>query len=52
MKRSRFTEEQIIGIFNEHQAGLGANGTVLQARDQRCDFLQVAFGPMAKNERP
>jgi len=24
MKRSRFTEEQIIGILNEHQAGLGA----------------------------
>tara|TARA_R110002096_G_scaffold171597_1_gene344795 strand:+ start:174 stop:458 length:285 start_codon:yes stop_codon:yes gene_type:complete len=24
MKRSRFSEEQIIGIFKEHQAGLGA----------------------------
>ena len=24
MKRSRFTEEQIIGIQKEHQAGLGA----------------------------
>ena len=24
MKRSRFTEEQIIGILKEHQAGLGA----------------------------
>ena len=24
MKRSRFSEEQIIGILNEHQAGLGA----------------------------
>lgn len=24
MKRSRFTEEQIIGIFKEHQAELGA----------------------------
>jgi len=23
MKRSRFTEEQIIGILKEHQAGLG-----------------------------
>lgn len=24
MKRSRFTEEEIIGILKEHQAGLGA----------------------------
>lgn len=24
MKRSRFTEEQIIGLLKEHQAGLGA----------------------------
>ena len=24
MKRSRFTDEQIIGILKEHQAGLGA----------------------------
>ena len=24
MKRSRFREEQIIGILKEHQAGLGA----------------------------
>lgn len=26
MKRSRFSEEQIIGILKEHQAGLGAHG--------------------------
>ncbi len=25
MKRSRFTEEQIIGILKEHQAGLSAS---------------------------
>ena len=24
MKRSRFSEEQIVGILKEHQAGLGA----------------------------
>ncbi|ABD55540.1 transposase IS3/IS911 [Jannaschia sp. CCS1] len=24
MKRSRFSEEQIIGVLKEHQAGLGA----------------------------
>lgn len=24
MKRTRFTEEQIIGVLKEHQAGLGA----------------------------
>ena len=24
MKRTRFTEEQVIGILKEHQAGLGA----------------------------
>lgn len=26
MKRSRFSEEQVIGILKEHQAGLGAQG--------------------------
>ena len=26
MKRSRFIEEQIIGILREHQAGLSAKG--------------------------
>ncbi len=31
MKRSRFSEEQIIGILKEHQAGLGP-----KSRDQLC----------------
>jgi len=34
MKRSRFSEEQIIGILKEHQAGAGRKGAVPQARDQ------------------
>jgi putative transposase len=34
MKRSRFSEEQIIGILKEHQAGLSAQDHVPQARDQ------------------
>ena len=34
MKRSRFTEERIIAILKEHQAGLGGGGAVPEARDQ------------------
>ena len=30
MKRSRFSEEQIIGILKEHQAGLGAKELCLK----------------------
>lgn len=43
MKISRFSEEQIIGILKEHQAGLGAKELCRTAWDQRCDLLQVAF---------
>ena len=32
MKRSRLTEGQIIGILNEHQAGLGARDPVAHVR--------------------
>src|SRR5215469_8930571 len=41
MKRSRFSEEQIIGILQEQEAGAKTGGGVPQARRQRCDLLQV-----------
>jgi len=37
MKRSRFSEEQIIGILKEHQAGLSA-----QDLCRKHDVLQMA----------
>lgn len=42
MKRSRFSDEQIIGILKEHQAGLSGDGAVPQIRDQRRDVLHLA----------
>ena len=39
MKRSRFSEEQIIGILKEHQAGAWREGALPQAWRQRCDVL-------------
>ncbi len=41
MKKSRFSEEQIIAVLKEHQPGRGG-GSVPQVRDQRCDALQLA----------
>ena len=42
MKRSRFSDEQIIGILKEHQAGLPAAELCPQVRDQRPDLLHLA----------
>lgn len=42
MKRSRVSEEQIIGILKEHQAGARRGGVVPQARDNRYYILQMA----------
>ncbi len=36
MKRSRFSEEQIIGILKEHQAGLSAGMNANGRRSKEC----------------
>ena len=39
MKRKRFTEEQIIAVLREHEAGVKAGDLAPQARDIRGDAV-------------
>ncbi len=41
MKRSRFTEEQIIAILGEHEAGVRTVDVCRKTRPQRSDFPQM-----------
>lgn len=43
MKRSRFSDEQIIGILKEHQAGLSATELCRKYGVSDATFLQVAL---------
>jgi len=38
MKRNRFTDEQIVGLLKEHEAGNACRGSLLQALRQRCQY--------------
>jgi len=58
MKRSQFTEEQIIGILKQHQAGLGAKewhrhvSLVMLAFAMMATIRQRANQPMPKKTKP
>ena len=41
MARKRYTEEQIIAVLNEAEAGAKTGGVVSQARHERRHLLQV-----------
>ena len=49
MKR-RFSDEQIIGMIKEYEAGVKGAGTVPEVRHQRCDILQIQ-GQVWRDER-
>jgi len=42
MRKRKFTEEQIMGILKEHQAGDFGDGCMPEARDLGRDVLHVA----------
>lgn len=49
MKRSRFTEDQIIGILKEHEAGVSV-ADLFEARRRREPFESSATGALAQLE--
>ena len=54
MKRSRFSEEQIIGILKEHQAGLGTKELCRKhgISDATCYKWRSRYGGMEVSDAP
>ncbi len=52
MKRSRFSEEQIIGMLKKHEAGVSVDRSVPQAWSERRQHLQMEgkFGGLEVSE--